>query len=139
VTRIPTQGDGLKLHAPLITADAEGHGPSGLACTACHQADNVRTFADPIASIPGHKPWALAPASMSWQGKSIGEICAQLKNVKRNGNRTLAQIHKHMAEDGLVGWAWHPGEGRKPAPGTWPQFAELIQAWIETGAHCPSS
>ncbi|WP_323844494.1 hypothetical protein [Microbulbifer magnicolonia] len=139
VTRQPTQGDELKLHVPRVIADAEGHGPPGLACSTCHQVENARTFADPIASVPGHAPWALAPASMAWQGLSIGEICAQLKDRKRNGNRTLEQIHHHMAEDGLVGWAWHPGEGRKPAPGTWEQFGELIHAWITTGAHCPSS
>lgn len=137
VDRIPTQGDGLKSHMPPIVADTEGNGPPGLACTTCHQADNVRTFGDTIESIPGHHPWALAPLVMGWQGKSLGEICQQIKDKKRNGNRTLAQIHEHVATDGLVGWAWHPGEGRKPAPGSQQQFGELIAAWIDTGAHCP--
>lgn len=137
--RTPTQGDHLQPHRPPITANIEGHGPPGLACSTCHQADNVRTFGDPIASVPGHHPWVLAPASMAWQGLSLGEICEQLKDKSRNGNRTLEDIHKHMAEDGLVGWAWHPGSGRQAAPGTQQQFGALIQAWIETGAHCPSS
>ncbi|WP_193164288.1 Isoquinoline 1-oxidoreductase subunit [Microbulbifer hainanensis] len=139
VTRTPTQGDNLEPHQPPIVANAEGQGPPGLACSTCHQTDNVRTFGDPIASVPGHHPWALAPPSMAWQGLSVGEICEQLKDKKRNGNRTLEEIHKHLAEDGLVGWAWHPGKGRKPAPGTQQQFGALIQAWIETGAHCPGN
>lgn len=74
---------------------------------------------------------------MAWQELTIGEICVQLKDPARNGNRTLAQIEKHLAEDHLVGWAWHPGAGRAPAPGTQVVFGELIAAWIKTGAHCP--
>jgi hypothetical protein len=44
-----------------------------------------------------------------------------------------------MAEDHLVGWAWNPGDGRKPAPGTQAQFGALVQAWIDTGAKCPKA
>jgi hypothetical protein len=76
---------------------------------------------------------------MAWQGKSLREICLQLKDVARNGGRSLSQIHEHMAKDSLVGWGWHPGEGRSPAPGTQAQFGALIRAWISTGAHCPES
>ena len=35
----------------------------------------------------------------------------------RNGGRSLAKVHELMATDSVVGWAWHPGEGRSPAPG----------------------
>jgi hypothetical protein len=74
---------------------------------------------------------------MAWQGKSIAEICTQIKDPARNGDRTLAKIHEHIADDTLVGWAWHPGPGRKPAPGTQRRAGELIAAWIDTGAACP--
>jgi hypothetical protein len=74
---------------------------------------------------------------MAWQGKSLREICLQLKDGTRNGGRSLSKLHEHMAKDRLVGWAWHPGEGRSPAPGTQAQLGALIQAWISTGAHCP--
>ena len=137
VSRFPTQGDDMHPHVPLIHAGASGHGVAGLECSACHQKDNVNTLSFPIASIPGNSHWALAPESMAWQGLSIGQICEQLKNPRRNGSRTLAQIHKHVKEDSLVGWAWNPGAGRKPAPGTQQTFAELVEAWIETGAACP--
>jgi hypothetical protein len=30
-------------------------------------------------------------------------------------------------------------QGRRPAPGTQSQFGELLDAWIETGAVCPTS
>ena len=76
---------------------------------------------------------------MAWQGKSLAQICEQIKDPKRNGGKTLAQIHEHMAHDSLVGWGWKPGGNREPAPGTQEQFGELIEAWIATGASCPTS
>jgi len=136
-TRRPTQGDDMHPHNPPMFAGQEGHGTAGLPCATCHGPGNVRTLAAGIESVPGDPHWALAPASMAWQGRSVAQICAQIKDRKRNGNRTLAQIHHHMAEDHLVGWAWRPGEGRRPAPGTQAEFGKIIQAWIDTGAHCP--
>jgi hypothetical protein len=65
------------------------------------------------------------------------EICEQIKDPKRNGGRTLADIHRHIATDSLVAWAWRPGVGRDPAPGTQAELGELINAWIAAGAQCP--
>ena len=136
--RTPTQGDDLHPHSPTIRADTEGHGPPGLPCNTCHQVENTPTNVTPIESIPGHAHWMLAPPSMSWQGLSTAEICQQLKDPERNGKRTLAKIHEHLADDTLVGWAWSPGPGRQPAPGTQKAFGEIIAAWIATGAACPT-
>ncbi len=137
VERAPTQGDDLHPHNPPMKAGDSGHGPAGLPCFSCHGEANVPTWGQNIKSIPGDPKWALAPAEMAWQGKSLGQICAQLKDPARNGGKTMAQIHHHMAEDHLVGWGWNPGAGRVPAPGTQAQFGELIKAWIDTGAKCP--
>ena len=71
--------------------------------------------------------------------QSAAEICAQLKDPERNGGRSMAELHEHNAEDGLVGWGWHPGEGREPAPGSQEIFGELTKAWIDTGSACPAS
>jgi len=139
VNRQPTQGDDLHAHVPLMYAGPGDHGVAGLQCKSCHGDANFATLASSIASIPGHSHWGLAPASMAWQRKSLREICLQLKDGTRNGGRSLSQIREHMAKDSLVGWAWHPGEGRSPAPGTQAQFGALIRAWIVTGAHCPES
>ncbi|MFT3700054.1 MAG: Isoquinoline 1-oxidoreductase subunit [Kofleriaceae bacterium] len=130
--RRPTQGDDRHAHVPMMQADIAGVG-----CATCHQTANVVTYGETIASIPGHPHWGLAPASMAWQGKTVPQICAQLVDPERNGHRTLAMIHEHLATDSLVGWAWHPGEGRVPAPGTQAQFGELVTAWIQSGARCP--
>ena len=139
VQRAPTQGDDRHPHNPPMVAGQSGHGPVGLPCSACHGPANVPTLGEHIKSIPGDPKWALAPAEMAWQGKSLGAICAQIKDPSRNGGKSLAQIHHHMAEDHLVGWGWNPGEGRKPAPGTQAQFGALVKAWIDTGAKCPKA
>lgn len=43
-----------------------------------------------------------------------------------------------MAEDHLVEWAWEPGAGREPAPGSHETFGDLIKAWGKTGVVCPA-
>lgn len=139
VERAPTQGDDLHPHVPEVTGGPDDHGPPGMPCSSCHGKANSMTLGDTVRSIPGDSHWALAPASMAWQGKSIGQICEQLKDLKRNGNRDLAKISHHMGTDTLVGWAWHPGAGRTPAPGTQAQFGALIDAWIASGAACPKT
>jgi hypothetical protein len=54
----------------------------------------------------------------------------------RNGNRSLQELAHHMRED--IGWAWAPGFGRRPAPGTQKQAGALFEAWVRTGAVCPN-
>ena len=134
---VPAQGDLMTPHQPPVVRGAGGMGAPGMRCSTCHGAENV-SFTTGQGSIPGHNPWQLAPIEMGWIGKSAAEICAQLKDPERNGNRTLADLHEHNALDGLVGWGWEPGEGRTPAPGTQAIFGELTQAWIGTGAVCPT-
>jgi hypothetical protein len=129
----PTQGDDMHPHQPLVVRGADDHGAIGLRCTTCHQAANYEP-----AGVPGNPKWGVAPIGMAWQGKSLGAICEQIKDPARNGNRTLAQIHEHMAKDDLVGWGWHPGGARTPAPGTQAQFGALVAEWIRTGAACPA-
>jgi hypothetical protein len=135
--RQPTQGDDLHAHVPPMFGGPRDGGVAGLPCTSCHGPANTTTLALSIASIPGNPRWGLAPASMAWQGKSLREMCLQVQDPMRNGGRSLSKIQEHVATDPLVGWAWHPGEGRAPAPGTQAQFGALVKAWIATGAQCP--
>ena len=132
----PRQNDLAMHQPPVVRGDESGFGAPGMRCNTCHGAANVEYVAG-NGSIPGHEPWHLAPKSMGWIGLSVGDICRQIKDPERNGNRTLAELHEHNAKDGLVGWGWKPGEGRTPVPGTQAQFGELTQAWIDAGAHCP--
>lgn len=135
---IPRQGMDQRLHAPKVTGGPEGHGTAGLPCASCHRERNTPTVEATVQSIPGNPKWALAPAEMAWVGRSLGEICEQLKDPKRNGGKSLEALHHHMAEDVLVAWGWEPGPGREPVPGTQQAFGELIRAWIDTGAACPA-
>lgn len=101
-------------------------------CSTCHQRANF----DP-GRVPGDPEWKLAPREMGWQNRSLGEICRQVVDRKRNGDRSLDDIVHHMATDHLVGWAWKPGAGRDPAPGTQAIFGNLIKEWAASGAVCP--
>jgi hypothetical protein len=132
----PRQGMDMAAHQPPVVRGAADFGAPGMRCTTCHGAENV-AYETAEGSIPGHEPWQLAPLETGWIGRTASEICAQLKDPETNGGRTLAELHEHNAEDGLVGWGWHPGEGREPVPGTQEIFGELTQAWIDTGAACP--
>jgi hypothetical protein len=134
----PTQANDLHVHMPPVTRGEYGLGVPGNTCSACHTDRNFTLQErSSYRSIPGHPRWGLAPIEMAWQGKSVSDICRQLKDPSRNGGRDLALLHEHTANDDLIAWGWEPGEGRDPAPGTQKLFGELIQAWIETGAECP--
>ena len=134
----PTQGNDMHEHWPPVFRGDSGGGVAGMPCGTCHTERNY-TLHEGAAyqSIPGHPRWGLAPVEMAWQGKSVGDICRQIKDPARNGGRDLKLLHEHMASDDVVAWAWQPGEGRAPAPGTQAMLGALIQAWIDTGAQCP--
>ena len=129
---MPTQGMDMQPHAPMVVRGAADLGAPGMQCGTCHGQANF----DP-GRVPGNPAWQLAPRSMAWQHKTLGQICRLIKDPKRNGGRNLNQLVHHMAEDSLVGWAWKPGAGRAPAPGSQKQFGELIRAWVKSGAACP--
>lgn len=128
----PSQGTGYP-HQPPVQRGADGHGITAMRCTTCHQTANFEP-----GRVPGHPNWHLAPASMAWQQKSLAEICAQVKDPARNGGHSLSEMVEHMAHDSLVGWAWNPGVGREPAPGSQASFGALVKAWAEAGAACPT-
>lgn len=133
----PLQGDAMMPHQPPVVRGPDGHGAAGLECATCHSARNV-DFANGEGGVPGAPEWHLAPLTMAWEGKSLGDICRQIKDPKRNGGKTLAQLIAHNGSDPLVGWGWHPGKGRTPVPGTQAQFGALTKAWVDSGAQCPA-
>ena len=128
----PRQGELMRVHEPPVTRGGGGMGASGMRCFTCHGTANFER-------VPGNPTWFLAPKEMAWIGKSLGQICEQIKDRNRNGDKSLAQIVEHMTNDELVGWGWRPGLGRTAVPGTQKEFGALIQAWADNGAHCPKS
>ena len=129
----PRQGDMARLHQPPVERGADGHGLPAMRCSICHQQANFDA-----AGVPGNPTWQFAPREMAWEGKTLAEICAQIKDPARNGNRSVDALIEHIGEDHLVGWAWAPGYGRQPAPGTQKQAGALVEAWVKTGAECPN-
>ena len=127
----PTQTDAMRPHTPWVTRGLDGGGASTLRCSTCHQAENFAA-----SGVPGNPKWKLAPIEMAWQGQTLGNICRQLLDPTRS-HMTRDELLHHVMEDELVGWAWHPGGNRQPAPGTQQEFGSLIKAWLETGAVCP--
>jgi len=134
---VPLQGDDSHLHTMNVKRGADGHGMYAVRCSNCHQAENTRGLHMP----PGNPKWGLPPANMRmvFQGRTPRQLALQLLDPKQNGGRTKAQLIDHMANDGLVGWAWHPGDGRTLPPMTRPAFAAQVRAWIAKGAYAPGA
>ncbi|MGE0402169.1 MAG: Isoquinoline 1-oxidoreductase subunit [Kofleriaceae bacterium] len=133
----PRQGDGHVLHDPPVIRGANDRGVVGMQCFGCHQDRNAE-----LARIPGAPDWHLAPLSMAWLGKSPAQICAQIVAASTSGGphqKTLAQVHEHLAHDKLVAWGFAPGADRRPPPGTPADVAALFDAWMKTGAVCPNA
>jgi hypothetical protein len=128
----PHQTDLGRPHQPPVERGEDGHGLAAMRCAICHQSANFEP-----ARMPGHPEWHLAPREMAWAGKTVSEICAQIKDPARNGGRRPEDLIHHIGEDTLVGWAWAPGSGRQPAPGTQKIAGALVEAWVNTGAACP--
>jgi len=128
----PRQGEG-RSHQPPVRFGKDGDGVPGLRCAACHGEANYDA-----TGMPGVADWHLAPRSMNLRA-TLPTICAQLKDPDKNGSRSLEDVVKHMANDPLVAWAWEPGTGRRPAPGTHATFFALLRAWASTGAECPAA
>ena len=121
-------------HGMNINAGASRRGAESVPCNACHTGQNSPTPHGP----PGAEVWHLPPVSMQWFGKPSAEICAQIKDETRNGNRTLEAVAGHIEHDKLVAWGWDPGPGRQPAPYSLQELAGFIRAWDRQGAPCPA-
>src|SRR3954447_4562661 len=131
---VPAQGMQMTSHQPPVTRGPDNHGVVGMECTGCHQDRNLVQ-----ARVPGAPDWHVAPREMAWVGKTPREICEQIKDPRRNGGRSLAEIVEHNAPDkALVAWGWSPGSDREPAPGSQEQLGAIVAAWVETGAECPT-
>ncbi len=80
---------------------------------------------------------------MGWGGLTARELCLRLKGL----DDAIGHILNTESErdppdtskvDPLVRWAWQPGPGREPAPGTLAQFVNVLKWWKGGTAACPS-
>jgi hypothetical protein len=131
----PLQGDDSHVHLQNVQRGKDGHGVYGMRCDACHQTTNLAGEHMP----PGNPKWSLPSPEhkMIIVGRSLAELCRQLKDPKQTGGRSLQQLLEHVSSDDLVGWAWNPGTGRTPPPLSRADTVAQMKIWIEGGAACP--
>ena len=87
--------------------------------------------------MPGHPEWHLAPREMAWEGKTLREICEQIKDPARNGNRKVEDLIHHIGDGHAGRLGLGAGLRPHPAPGTQKNAGALVEAWVKTGAACP--
>lgn len=110
-------------------------------CSSCHM---ISTEANEPAPAPPRAgiDWQLAPADFTWFGKSGAEICAQLKDPKRNGGRDAVGLLEHLRRDaslnGFIPRGWTPGAGRATPPGTFEEHVKDMALWGAAGQPCPN-
>ena len=107
----------------------------GGSCATCHQETTMPGEHMP----PGAPHWAMPPEAtpMVFQGKSGAQLCADLKDLSKNGNRSLADLEHHVTNDPLVVWGFNPGPGRTVPPLTHAAFIARVHDWVAAGAPCP--
>jgi hypothetical protein len=118
----PHQGENNRLHQPPVERGADGHGQPSMRCSICHQAANF----DP-GRVPGHPEWHLAPREMAWEGKTVADICTQIKDPAqwrpsgRGADRPYRQGHAGGVGLGARLWprprAGHASAGRRAGRG----------------------
>jgi hypothetical protein len=130
-----------RIHGMNIHGGESRIGAERIRCSTCHMTStqsNDPAPAPPRAGID----WQLAPVEFIWFGKSGAEICAQLKDPKRNGGRDAVALLEHLRHDeslnGFIPRAWHPGEGRTPPPGTFERHVKDMAMWGAAGQPCPN-
>lgn len=134
---IPKQGDDSHPHYFDMARGEDNHGFEATNCNTCHQSENNLN-----SGVPGAPHWALAPASMAWEGLTRTELAERLLDKTTNGNRSHAALVKHMTEDELVLWAWEPGvdadgDLRTLPPVSKEDFKNAVENWFANGAVIP--
>lgn len=130
----PRQSDDRHIHRQNVVRGVDGMGFVNARCNSCHRVEN-----NDYSGVPGAPLWHLAPLSMGWQGLNDAELCTTLKDEKKNGGKTVAELVEHMTKDDLVLWGWKPGGDRAPVSTPHDQFVKELETWASAGAPCPTS
>lgn len=135
---VPKQGDDGHPHYFDMARGKDDMGFEVTNCNTCHQSEN-----NIYSGVPGAPHWALAPASMAWEGLTRTQIAQRLLDKNTNGNRSHEDLVKHMTEDDLVLWAWKPGvdangELREIPPVSKEEFKKVVEYWFDNGAVVPT-
>jgi len=127
-------------HGMNIRAGDSRIGTETLVCSTCHMTS---TKPNDVPHAPPHVgiPWQLAPVEFVWFGRTGAEICAQMRDPNRNGDRDAAGLIEHLRHDaelnGFIPWSWNPGGGRSKPPGTFEGHVKDMARWGAAGQPCP--
>ncbi|MBW7968015.1 hypothetical protein [Bradyrhizobium sp. BR 10289] len=129
-----------RVHGMNIHGGESRIGTEALACSTCHMTSTQAN--EPAPSPPrAGIDWQLAPVAFIWFGKTGAEICAQLKDPKRNGGRDAAGLVDHLRHDaslnGFIPRGWAPGAGRSTPPGSFEEHVKDMAMWGAAGQPCP--
>lgn len=122
-------------------------------CRSCHQNKNGASPGMPPGAANDLMPgfvWHMPPPTMIVPADiSPTQLCANWLDPAKNsflafrGSRDDMKTFEkefvhHVSDDPLIRWAWNPGPGRSPAPGTHQEFVTAMQLWIDQDAPCPN-
>ncbi|MFB6374641.1 MAG: hypothetical protein ABEN55_16310 [Bradymonadaceae bacterium] len=110
----------------------------GLPCSTCHRDRNSEAYGVE-GGPPGAPHWKLPPEEtpMIFEGRSVAELCRQLKDPERNGGKDLESLLEHVTRDPLVLWGWTPGGNRTKPPLSHKEFVEAFRTWVDSRGACP--
>lgn len=129
----PRQGNTPRAHLSNVKRGPEGRGEAPLHCVNCHKSTNTG-----VGTTPGAPDWRMPPPGRAgWDRLTAGEICAALKDPRRNAGLSLEAVVEHMVKDPLVLWAWTPGGIRSKPPLAHDAFIGLMRRWRAGGGPCP--
>ena len=135
----PLQFDAGLRHAMGVARGPEGKGAPGLPCSTCHGSENLpASYGAPAP--PGAPNWHLPPPDhkMAWIGLSPAALCETIKSKRQNGGRDFDALIKHVSEDSLVLWGWHPGGTRAPVSVPHDELVAKFKQWAAAGGPCPA-
>ena len=131
-----------RVHGMNIRAGESRIGAEYIPCQTCHTTKSEDW--DNANAMPHTAPrvamfWQLAPVEADWFGRSSVQICEQLRDPARNGDRDMLALAEHLDHDLILHWAWNPGGGREPAPYSLQEHVNDILIWGVAGMPCPTN
>lgn len=123
-------------HGMNVNAGESRIGAEYVTCSTCHAYREDGANDAPHMAPQVSMTWQLPPVEAEWFGRAADEICAQLRDPERNGDRDYIDLAGHLEHDLILHWAWTPGGGREPAPYSLQEHVNDILAWGVAGYPC---
>ena len=124
-----------RVHGMNVNAGESRIGAETILCSTCHAYRETVNDAPHVAPQVADD-WRLAPVEAEWFGKSSIEVCNQLRDPDRNGDRSFMELAEHLDHDVILHWAWTPGGGREPAPFSLQEHVNYLLVWGVAGQPC---